>query len=233
MNSRLTPLSCEAKTLGDWSLGSAPSEALIQFTREGLNCTSDLTKLSEVFARRQTLRLRALLHADLIRVVIDQINRGKWIPRDHDTIGREVVLDSVGALSTLLFISNAPAFLHAIEQVTGCGPITMFDGRVYRIVPGTDHYDTWHDDVGDNRLIGMSINLGREPYSGGVFQLREKGGPILQELPNVIQGDAILFRISPNLKHRVTPVEGRIPKTAFAGWFRSGTRELFRRDSVC
>jgi hypothetical protein len=44
---------------------------------------------------------------------------------------------------------------------------------------------------------------------------------ILRELPNLTPGDGIMFRIDSGLRHRVTEVTGSVPKTAFAGWFRS------------
>jgi hypothetical protein len=68
----------------------------------------------------------------------------------------------------------------------------------------------------------MSVNLGAQRYNGGLFQLRERRSPeILCEVANTGPGDAILFRIANQLVHQVTAVEGTIPKTAFAGWFRS------------
>ena len=74
----------------------------------------------------------------------------------------------------------------------------------------------------------MSVNLGPRPYDGGVFQLRRRGSEdILCELPNVVPGDAILFQISKELVHQVTPVVGTEPKTAFAGWFVSSGEEFF------
>ena len=74
----------------------------------------------------------------------------------------------------------------------------------------------------------MSLNLGPLAYSGGILQLRKRGcEEVLGELPNVTQGNAILFRISPQLEHRITPMEGAEPKTAFAGWFRSDTLDFF------
>jgi hypothetical protein len=54
-------------------------------------------------------------------------------------------------------------------------------------------------------------------------------GKILCELPNTGQGDAIFFRISPELKHVVTAMEGTEPKTAYAGWFRSGPTGFYAR----
>ena len=95
-------------------------------------------------------------------------------------------------------------------------------GRVYRMIPGSGHYDSWHSDMIGHRMIGMSINLSPEPYSGGVFQLRERDSEqILYEVANTGLGDAILFRLADHLQHRITDVDGTIPKTAFAGWFQS------------
>jgi hypothetical protein len=68
----------------------------------------------------------------------------------------------------------------------------------------------------------LSINLSKEIYSGGILQIREwESQRIIQEAANVGFGDGILFRLADSLEHRVTDVEGRVPKTAFAGWFRS------------
>ena len=48
---------------------------------------------------------------------------------------------------------------------------------------------------------------------------RRDSDAIMQEIHNTGFGDALLFRISKQLKHRVQEVKGEIPKTAFAGWF--------------
>lgn len=45
---------------------------------------------------------------------------------------------------------------------------------------------------------------------------------LLQEVRNTGFGDALLFRISENLVHRVQGVTGEHPKIAFAGWFVQG-----------
>jgi hypothetical protein len=89
------------------------------------------------------------------------------------------------------------------------------------MVSGSGHYD-WHDDVSEDRMVALSINLSKEIYSGGILQIREwESQRIIQEAANVGFGDGILFRLADSLEHRVTDVEGRVPKTAFAGWFRS------------
>jgi hypothetical protein len=86
------------------------------------------------------------------------------------------------------------------------------------------HSDSWHNDVDadEGRLVGMSINLGEEPYEGGVFRMRyRETQEVFAEIPNTVPGDATLFHISRELQHMVTAVTGEAPKTAFAGWFRS------------
>ena len=201
---------------------------MIQLTKSGLACECDLNTLMHQFSEQHTARLRQLLHPDLIQMILEDLECGAWMPRDHGAIGRELLLDGVRAVGVLRFVVNTPEFLKTVERITQCGSISVFDGRIYRMAPGTDHYDSWHDDTNDNRLVGMSVNLGSLPYLGGVFQLRKNScEEILCEVPNVVQGDAILFRISPELKHRITPVQGTQPKTAFAGWFRSAAPDFF------
>ena len=68
----------------------------------------------------------------------------------------------------------------------------------------------------------MSINLSSEIYSGGVLQIRDcPSQRIVHEVANVGFGDGVVFRLNDSLEHRITDVEGSVPKTAFAGWFRS------------
>lgn len=188
------------------------------------------TALRDEFRVHHSVRLPALLNATLIASVLEGTKRGTWIGREHDGIGREVILDDARALDVLHFVANTPRLLALVKEITGCDTITTFEGRVYRMVPGADHFDSWHDDVGAHRLVGMSLNLGPDPYEGGTFQLRTDGEHAApRELPNTVPGDAILFRISPELSHRVTPVVGSEPRTAFAGWFLADGVSYFSR----
>jgi hypothetical protein len=52
---------------------------------------------------------------------------------------------------------------------------------------------------------------------------------MLVDVANTGLGDAMLFRISEHLVHRITPVEGDAPKTAFAGWFEAGPSSMVSR----
>jgi hypothetical protein len=70
-------------------------------------------------------------------------------------------------------------------------------------------------------MVGLSVNLSREPFSGGVLEIRRAVSQQAEyAVPRVAFGSAVLFRISPALRHRVTPVRGGVARTAYAGWFR-------------
>jgi hypothetical protein len=81
----------------------------------------------------------------------------------------------------------------------------------------------------------MSINLSPTSFSGGTFELRERESKrLVYRHGNTGCGDALIFRLSLDLEHRVTDVIGNAAKTAFAGWFRSQPhdyRALFSRPT--
>ena len=92
------------------------------------------------------------------------------------------------------------------------------------MLPSSAHYDSWHDDINadEGRILGMSVNLSPVRFAGGAFELRGRESKnMVYRHENTGPGDALIFRLSPRLQHRVTDVVGDVPKTAFAGWFRS------------
>jgi hypothetical protein len=154
--------------------------------------------------------------------LLDQIGESEFQERAHGEIGKEQWLPDPRIAGGLTFLVNDPRLVALVEQITECGRIGSFDGRIYRFVPGSRHFDSWHDDLGKNRLVAMSLNLGREPYAGGVLQIRNRHtGAVLAEVVNRQAGDAVLFRLREDLQHQVTPLEGNAPRTVFAGWYRS------------
>ena len=55
------------------------------------------------------------------------------------------------------------------------------------------------------------------------MQIRERAsGKVVSEIANTGFGDAIIFRLDKGLQHRLTDMQGAVPKTAFAGWFEPG-----------
>ena len=188
----------------------------------------DIERCKVEFQQKHCALLPKLLEPPLLDFLFERLERGLWRENVHEDIGVELVLEDTAARGLLHFVANAPAFLKIVEQITGCHWLTQFSGRVYRFVPNCGHYDSWHNDNGDGRLIAMSLNLSPLGYEGGIFQLREWSSKrILAEIANTGWGDATLFRISGQIEHRVTEVKGTKPKTAFAGWFKSGNPNPF------
>jgi hypothetical protein len=168
------------------------------------------------------ITLRGFLREPLLGRIVEVVERTAFYRRVHDGIGVELCAESGTASGALEFLMNDPELHRAIAGLAGCAPIRCFEGRIYRIVPATDHYDSWHSDVGQGRLLALSVNVGRDPFEGGALQLRRAASDtILAEVHNPTVGDAVLFRIDPSLRHRVQGIVGRVPRTAYAGWFRS------------
>lgn len=190
----------------------------------------DISKLRMHFRRSHCVLLPKILEASLLDLLLSRFQGARWQRKAHSNIRVETIsMDQLG-LEVLHFLINAPNFLNFIEEVGETEPITWCGGRVYRMLPNSRHYDSWHDDNIKNRLIGITINLSPLPYRGGVFQMREEGSKrLLVQIANTGLGDALLFRISRKLEHRVTEVTGNQPKTAFAGWFQTGELDLASR----
>jgi hypothetical protein len=200
---------------------------VVQLTRAGTVVRAgahEVNRLREEFARRQCIRLPQFIERQRAEALVDAIERSEFFERVHPNCGTTPPVDQClrndRILGELSFLVNDRSLLALIQELTGYR-VGSFLGAVYRLEPGRG-YDTWHDDVGRQRVLAMSINLSRGVYSGGVLQLREaETGRLLHETSNTGLGDAVLFRIAPNLQHRVTDVVGPFARTAFAGWFAS------------
>jgi hypothetical protein len=204
---------------------------MIQLTKNGLTGVENIKELAHQFEQSLGFRLPRLLHPDLIEMIALRLEHCAWTTKDDGTIAREALPSDPAPLNVLNFAANTPEFIYLIRRITNQPEIKLFGGRVYRMEPAVDHFDSWHADIGtlhQDRLVGMSINLSPRHYQGGLFRLRdEASGEILFEHSNTGPGDAIFFRISPALKHMVTPLSGAESKTAFAGWFRSGDTDFY------
>ena len=183
--------------------------------------SSTLASLREAFDRHHVIRLCGFLHPDLLASIQGGVQAAAFYDRGHDDIAREDCMVENATLALLCLTMNDPAVFRLIEQITGCATIRFFNGRVYVMRPDAGHYDRWHSDTTQGRLIGMSVNLSSREFTGGHFQLthRENEQPEF-DVANTGPGDAILFRIDDALVHRVTAVEGNVPRIAYAGWFQ-------------
>jgi hypothetical protein len=187
-----------------------------------LATVEQLPALRKAFDRAGCVRLPACLDGGLFDQIAAGVASARFRRRDHGRIGTEACMEANTVLARLLFLANGPRLFTQVRAISGCGEIGCFDGRVYRLDPSAGHRDSWHSDLGDHRLVAMSVNLSSEPYAGGALQIRDTDTrTILHEEADLRPGDGVVFRLAERLEHRVTPVEGAAPRTTFAGWFKS------------
>jgi hypothetical protein len=196
---------------------------LIQLTRKGVVFTgtqADLDSLRERYDRDNYVILPQLYEPALLEEIMRRVDSAPFLHKDHDGVGNELCMDDSVTEAMMRFFPNNPTFLRLLERITGEPRLGEFVGRVYRMTSSDGHYDGWHDDCCHQRVVTMSVNLSRQVYGGGALLMKRRDSDeIIQEIYNTGFGDALLFRISKQLKHRVQEVKGEIPKTAFAGWF--------------
>ncbi|MBK8252193.1 MAG: 2OG-Fe(II) oxygenase [Polyangiaceae bacterium] len=184
------------------------------------------------FDKQHYLHLPGFIHPTFLQQILSQLRTANFVPKSHHGIARELVCWDSPAADALQFVFNDPHLFALITELTGISPIGCYVGRIYRMAPSHAHHEDWHDDVGDHRLLALSVNLSEEPYQGGTTLLRTKIPTNQQknptnlpttviQLPNPVPGDALLFRLRPDLEHTITDVLPGPPKTAWAGWFKS------------
>jgi hypothetical protein len=198
---------------------------MLQLTQAGAvfqGTAADVCAMQRTFACHHVLVLRQFLPDSLLHFLQRRLVQAAFVSAGRAGFFAEHRLqEDEPVLAHLRFLTNDPALFRWIEVITGCEPIGCYSGRVYRRLPGAEHYDDWHEDVGQSRMVGLSINLSAEVFAGGALRLRDTvSRRLLCEYANTGFGDAVLFRISPALQHIVMPVEGTVARTAFAGWFR-------------
>ena len=195
----------------------------LQNTHTTIDAT-DVKCLREEFVKGRCAVLRELVPQSVLRSIWRRLEVGSWREDAHKDIAVEQTLDQDdGIIHWLHMLVNRRSFLDLVSRITESTPLTTFHGRVYRLMPNSGHFDSWHGDCTCGRVVGMSVNLSQQVYSGGVFQLRHRSTQeMLKEVANIGFGDAAIFQISPTLEHQVTETVGLHGRTAFAGWFLSG-----------
>ncbi len=182
---------------------------------------SEVRQFAAAFARDHFIRAPQLIDPELFDPIADGIQSAEYRLREDDDPGTDLRLVDHRLDGALVFLLSDPAIFTIVERVTACPPIRSFVGSVFRMDAGA-HYDEWHDDIAEGRVVALSLNVSRRPYNGGTLQIRRTGETaIVREVPNRRYGDAVLFRIAEDLEHRVTPVAPGPPRIAFAGWFRT------------
>ena len=195
----------------------------LQITKSGVVFSGNekyLKLLQREFSQNHGIRLQKFIEPSLLKQIQRQINTAEF--KLMENYGAEDYMLNNTTEGLLHFLLNDKKLFKILEQITGCEPIGSLEGRIYRLSPNSGHYDRWHSDIEGHRLFTISINLSTEVYEGGILQLRDRNSKkILTRLPNVGLGDAIIFKISKNLQHKLSNMTGTTSKIAFAGWFSS------------
>ena len=197
---------------------------MLQLTRAALVCpdAGALEAMRRSFDASNAILLPRFLDAELLGLVRQAVRDTPFSDRKDEGLAYEECMDHNNILGMLHLIMNDPRVFEAIRRVTRCPSVGSFAGRIYRMRAGVGHFDRWHSDMDGARLIGVSVNLTEGTFDGGQFELRPAGShDTTWSVANVGPGDAILFRISETLQHRVSDVRGEVPKVALAGWFQA------------
>lgn len=180
-------------------------------------------------ARRQfvsdhAIVLKEFLAPSLLAWVRERVQQGQFRHKTHPASGEEECMFDNDAIWLLRFLLSDARVLRAFESITGVEGLTKCQVRVYRFVPDSGQRHDWHDDVGEGRRLGLSINLSETMFEGGNLQLREREtGLLTADIRNTGPGDAAVFRLGTRLQHQVLPVTGAQGRVVVAGWFRAET----------
>lgn len=192
---------------------------LIRIAPHATHIVSDAAARADARARYTRdffLPLEGFLDPELLAAVKADIAAGAF--HGIDACGTEERMENGRAFDRMEFLLNDPALHAFVSEVTGCGPIGCYQGRIYRM--GSEHRAEWHNDVYETRLVALTINVSERPFEGGGVAIRHLPSGDVHEAPAPGIGDALIFRIGEDLTHRNTDIVGEGKKTAIAGWFR-------------
>lgn len=181
--------------------------------------------LREQFAQQHHVLLPDFLEKPLLDYATQRLQTAAFYPNVHHMSTRELAREQSvepeePVVNSFFFLLNRPRLFEIIQQITDCPTIGSFIGRFYCVHPNSDYFMDWHSDYGKAYVVGLTINLTPEAYSGGVFQLRDgQSHEILHEISHPGFGTAHVFRLASALEHRVTPTTGDVSRLAYSGWF--------------
>lgn len=155
--------------------------------------------------------------------------------RSGRVFAREVALAPyTPILGMFRLLLNNPLLFPPIQELVDCradslpsrkdagdGRVSSFEcGRLFKMMPGGHHFDSWHGDVKNGRQVGLSVNLEPDPTAAGGLEIRHRRRSAAHRVVPGF-GEAVLFRIAKSLEHRGLPPAGTAAKCTFGGWFAS------------
>ena len=198
---------------------------VIQITQGGVTVgDGDVVRLRTEYETTGIALMPGFFSPPVLNALLKKLETSDFnLKREAFIKGSTLILPQTDpALIGLHFALNRPEVFQLASQITGIPKPGNFLSRLHRTVPDPELQLEWHDDASDGRVLGLNINLSRNPYSGGLLQIRNPGAEVLAEVGQLPPGDAFLFRIGNKWQHRLTPVESG-ERTVAVGWFRLGS----------
>jgi len=175
------------------------------------------------FSTDHFIMLKNFVGPELLAAIQPIIETAEFESESYQDVGSEFRMVANMAQDALSLLAIDRNLLDFVQEISDCGPVNCFRGRIYKLIADPQHTFGWHNDLNDAcRRVTMSINLSLGEYQGGELQIREtRSGKVVSEIANTGLGDAVLFPIFPEFEHRVLPVRGDRAKIAFSGWFKA------------
>jgi hypothetical protein len=199
---------------------------VVQLTRTGVRrgSAAAIAAARDEFDARHVTLLPRFLDAEMLGLLTALADAAVFERRVHVAVtppSVDVAVCDPRVQGIAAFVLNDPGLLTTVRELTGCADLRYFNAVIRKDVPGEGHISHWHDDADGNRLVAMTVNLGRDPFEGGVLTVRRRGEATpLRRIEQFAQGDAVLFRIDESLEHSVSEVTGRVARLALTGWFQ-------------
>ena len=213
---------------------------MIQLTAGGPRIVKDAGWVAQQreFAQRHCVVFKDFVEESILNRVPRMLEAGRFYTFEHvckkgEVFARELCMRDTERLPQVFFLLlNQPRLFDAIAELTGSeAAIRRFNGRCFKQLPGSEHFDSWHTDDNLGRTFGLTINLSPKPCGGG-FQIRcRKTREVFRTVTGTRFGDACLFRIRRSIEHRALPVEGSAPRCIYGGWFISGAGADYREEA--
>ncbi|MFX3675465.1 MAG: 2OG-Fe(II) oxygenase [bacterium] len=182
---------------------------------------SDILKFSEEFKNTRSCLIPAPFDPIFLNKVCSLIDKQEFKYFHDPRIGKEERIDDDQFYAKLNLLLSNTRFLDFIKSITAKNEIKMTTSRVYRIDSKEDHQVYWHnDDRVLSRVLSMRIELSREKYEGGEFQLRDsRSKVVLATSGQLVFGDSFLFEVDfQQLEHQVLQVR-KGSRTSIILWF--------------
>src|SRR5437763_9350548 len=120
---------------------------MIQLTRMGPVFSDRVDNLKTAranFQRQHYVILPLFIDASLLQLISRRLEQAEYQLQVYEGIGQDLHPNDALTTSLLNFLCNNCRLFETVEAITGCGRVGCFVGKVYRMIPGEDHYDSWH-----------------------------------------------------------------------------------------